>query len=252
MDQDHQLKTQTCLTKTDIQTVAKGKLILIKKQPQWMGSRGNCRTQRRIQDPTESHRKPLQRPGHELQLSFNRSIIWIVDDLKDGKVRDAIKKRLDNRNKWRKIADRSPAGWATVKEYEADDLADDSGDERKIRAAESGALTWFSDSLSTLCCSIFVLGLSRPVSECPPASFQRVYNPRLQKGQNRFSGRCFAYGEPGHWRSTCRIPTQAFSVVSTKLPATTKKLQSHQPAFRRRSAAHRSYRSPRLSKSSLK
>ena len=91
----------------------------------------------------------IQRPGHELQLSFNHSIIWIVDDLKDDVlyygVRDArkqcdeIKKQLDNRNKWIKIAD--CCDWATVKEYEADDLADDSGDERKIRAAESGALT---------------------------------------------------------------------------------------------------------------
>ena len=40
---------------------------------------------------------------------------------------------LRQRQKLIKIADRSPLGWSTVKEYVADELADDSGDEKRLR-----------------------------------------------------------------------------------------------------------------------
>ncbi|KAJ7373013.1 hypothetical protein OS493_015485 [Desmophyllum pertusum] len=43
--------------------------------------------------------------------------------------------------KLQKTFDKSPAGWAAVEEYESDDLADDSEDEKKLRAAERRALS---------------------------------------------------------------------------------------------------------------
>ena len=48
---------------------------------------------------------------------------------------------LKRRNKLIKMADRSVLGWNTVAEYEADPIASDSDDGKKIRQAENRALT---------------------------------------------------------------------------------------------------------------
>ena len=67
------------------------------------------------------------------------------DSLHDNSLRDtarSINKAIDllqKRNKMIRLADRSQADWATVKEYEDDDLADDSADERRLRGVDSRA-----------------------------------------------------------------------------------------------------------------
>ena len=46
---------------------------------------------------------------------------------------------IDERQKLIKIADRSESGWLTAQEYETDEIADDSDDEKRIARAERQA-----------------------------------------------------------------------------------------------------------------
>ena len=48
-------------------------------------------------------------------------------------------KLINERQKLIRIADRSEHGWATVEEYEEDELAEDSDDEKKLFKAEARA-----------------------------------------------------------------------------------------------------------------
>ena len=48
---------------------------------------------------------------------------------------------LNKRNKAIRFADKSPADWTAVEEYESDELADDSEDEKKLRSAERRTLS---------------------------------------------------------------------------------------------------------------
>ncbi|XP_062593092.1 uncharacterized protein LOC134254579 [Saccostrea cucullata] len=65
------------------------------------------------------------------------------DILMTDETTGGISKLPDNEQstqKYIRIADGSPAGWKTVQEYQCNDIADDSDDEKKIRSAENRAL----------------------------------------------------------------------------------------------------------------
>ena len=49
-----------------------------------------------------------------------------------------------------KIADKSPGGWKTVKEYLLDSIASDSDNKRKLRTAESRALSKIKTKLQKI------------------------------------------------------------------------------------------------------
>ena len=100
----------------------------------------------------------LKKQGNKEQYAFCRKIQALIgsalecfDDVgnvKEGNgvpeqnVFDALRlmsSQVSERIKYIRLADRSDAGWVTVQHYTADNLADDSDDEKRIKAAEKRA-----------------------------------------------------------------------------------------------------------------
>ena len=89
--------------------------------------------------------------GNRVQFEFNIQILQIVQNLSStlnnddpseaNDLFDDLIANLKRRNKLIKMAGRSALGWDTVAEYEADPIASDSDDGKKIRQAENRALT---------------------------------------------------------------------------------------------------------------
>ena len=88
--------------------------------------------------------------SNKIQGRFNEEMLEKVTQTKTLLESGAMKRpcrlleevveSLHKRIKLIKIADKSPAGWEMVKQYESGSIASDSEDERKIRAAEKRAI----------------------------------------------------------------------------------------------------------------
>ena len=87
--------------------------------------------------------------GNKVQYEFKSSLLDVIDGVIDNISRgnlsaanselERVKSLIDKRNKLNRFADKSPAGWTAVEEYESDELTDDSEDEKKLRSAERRA-----------------------------------------------------------------------------------------------------------------
>ena len=88
--------------------------------------------------------------GNRDQFLFNSELQGTLDDTanflaardidKAGEKVEELKESLRYRQKIIKLADKSEAGWLAVKEYQTEELASDSEDEKRIKKAQERAL----------------------------------------------------------------------------------------------------------------
>ena len=171
--------------------------------------------------------------SNQIQFDFNESISDKVDTIvkliknvsqkRASKLAKSIKEDIEKRNKLLKIADKSTAGWGAVEEYLSDDLASDSEDDRKIKAAKRRALQ--KQNIRRTNQRSSTTTTKPPPSKPTNNQFRNVQQGNIFHGQNtssatasttqndsrrismgpprRTGGTCFACGRNGHWRQSC-------------------------------------------------
>ena len=112
--------------------------------------------EKKLQQPSHKNAKientfKFKHTGNRIQFEFNQQILQIVENLSSALNNDDTSEandlcgdltaKLKRRNKLIRMANRSFLGWDTVAEYEADPIASDSDDGKKMRQAENRALT---------------------------------------------------------------------------------------------------------------
>ena len=85
-----------------------------------------------------------------MQYGFDSSLLEVIDGVVDKMSRgnlsaanselERMKSLIAKRNRLVRFADKSTAGWTAIEEYESDELADDSEDEKILRSAQRRAL----------------------------------------------------------------------------------------------------------------
>ena len=172
--------------------------------------------------------------SNKKQFNFNKSILesaeTCLDLLEEGSVTRLRKKLniivsdLETRNKHIRIADRSPAGWKTVKEYTMDVLADDAEDEKRLKQAEKAALQKNIPGIKSKQNNQRYHQPSDYRSGRPSFRQNQRYNQSHQESRQHpynYTGSkqpkptdiCRSCGGQGHWQNACpnRISTSSNS-----------------------------------------
>lgn len=122
---------------------------------------------------------------------------------------------LNHRQKLKRLADSSDAGWRVVMEYEAHPLAENEDDEKKIYRSQRDAERKLRQERK-----------ARNTRYSPFSRYGRYFQGQTLTPENkdiagssttwnqtnvsagRKPGTCFRCGRPGHWRNDCRAGLQ--------------------------------------------
>ena len=163
--------------------------------------------------------------GNRIQFRFNEDIQEGLQNLQrqvknspPSAIVGELISKLKDRNKLIRIADNSAGGWATVREYESSDIADNDEDDKRIRQAESRALRIIKDKKSRP--QPYTVSARPPsASSAPPAYSATASVPAYQDFlrfpppfRNSAARRepcpwdiCHLCKQLGHWRGNCPL-----------------------------------------------
>lgn len=112
-----------------------------------------------------------------------------------------------------RIADKSLTGWTTVREYESDDLASDSEDEKRMHQAEPAPYGQSKRNAMHNLTKKLATTVSNSISKvlsAPSHSF-RNFNFKQRKEHSAFDV-CFNCRQYGYWKSSCPTPLRMSSL----------------------------------------
>ncbi|XP_060077420.1 uncharacterized protein LOC132556974 [Ylistrum balloti] len=158
-----------------------------------------------------THSYSFRHKGNEEQFKVNTKVVAKLQEAHSSIVEqqdlvtaaDKITEGMNilkYRQKLIRLADSSETGWKIVAEYEANELAEDSDDEkqraeiraqRKVKAQRQSRQRRFSP-----------YGAPRPQGP-GDLSHMDATKPTIP-AHNRRSGLCYSCGKPGHWRIGCQ------------------------------------------------
>ena len=167
--------------------------------------------------------------GNKVQYEFDSSLLEVIDGVVDKISRgnlsaanselERVKSLIAKRYKLVRFADKSPAGWTAIEEYESDELADDSEDEKKLRSAERRALVKIREKKrkhASNCSNSTAThpkpiegpstGLSTGSSFSPNQPFFRMQSFRGRQPQP--ADKCFSCGQRGLWANSSVCPSR--------------------------------------------
>ncbi|XP_046547624.1 uncharacterized protein LOC124257570 [Haliotis rubra] len=179
--------------------------------------------------------------GNQLQYKFNTGCLDKIDSafryIKSSKYSDCVgilqdlSSDISRRNKYIRLADRSPSGWAVVAELEGDDIASGSEEERRFEKAENKALrkrrassfrsrgkpSYVSPSATVSSASMV------DASRDSTAGQNQPFRPMVKRGPSP-NQQCYFCGGFGHWRISC----PAAALLRAAQSASSDSIQSNQ------------------------